>query len=90
MSIAIRMKNNYILIKELPQETKTKSGLYLPAQKWNRRAEVISVGKDSILKEGDEIIKTMGKGTEYTWDNEKFEVIHINHILAVVEDGTET
>ena len=89
MSIAIRMKNNYILTKEIPAETKTESGLFLPTPKYNRKAEVLSVGTNESIKPGDIIIKTIGKGTEYTYENEKYEILHINHILAKVEDATE-
>jgi len=89
MSIAIQMKNNYILTKEIPAETKTESGLFLPTPKYNRQAEVLSVGENDSVKPGDVIIKTIGKGTEYTFEKEKYEVLHINHILAVVEDATE-
>ena len=43
------------------------------------------------VKKGDKIVKTIGKGTEYTLDGDKFEILHINHVLAVIEeDGTET
>jgi len=89
MSIAIQMKNNYILTKEIPAETKTESGLFLPTPKYNRKAEVLSVGENESVKPGDIIIKTIGKGTEYTYENEKYEILHINHILAKVEDATE-
>ena len=89
MSIAIRMKNNYILTKEIPAETKTESGLFLPTPKYNRKAEVLSAGENESVKPGDIIIKTIGKCTEYTYENEKYEILHINHILAKVEDATE-
>ena len=89
MSIAIRMKNNYILTKEIPAETKTESGLFLPTPKYNRKAEVISAGINDSVKSGDKILKTIGKGTEYTYNNEKYEILHINHILAIIEDATE-
>jgi len=83
------MKNNYILTKEIPAETKTESGLFLPTSKYNRKAEVLSAGENESVKPGDIIIKTIGKGTEYTYENEKYEILHINHILAKVEDATE-
>ena len=83
------MKNNYILTKEIPAKTKTESGLFLPTPKYNRKAEVLSVGENDSVKPGDVIIKTIGKGTEYTYENEKYEILHINHILAKVEDATE-
>ena len=39
------------------------------------------------LKAGDVILKNMGKGTTLTLNDIEFEVIHINQIIAVVEDN---
>mgnify|MGYP001567394519 CR=1 FL=1 len=92
MSIAMKMKNSYILTQEvINTERKTDSGLILPDEKYNRIALVIEAADDLEVKKGDKIVKTIGKGTEYTLDGDKFEILHINHILAVIEeDGTET
>ena len=92
MSIAMKMKNSYILTQEIEQtERKTESGLIIPVEKYNRVALVIEAADDLEVKKGDKIIKTIGKGTEYTSDGNKFEIVHINHILAVIkEDATET
>jgi len=94
MSIAMKMKmkNNYILTQEVPQtERKTESGLIIPGEKYNRIALVLEVGGNLEVKKGNKIIKTIGKGTEYTLDGNKYEILHINSILAVIEeDGTET
>ena len=83
------MKNNYILTKEIPVKIKTSSGLILPTPKYNRKAKVLAVGENDTVKPGDVIIKTIGKGTEYTYENEKYEILHINHILAKLENATE-
>ena len=60
------MKNNYILTKEIPAETKTESGLFLPTPKYNRKAEVISAGINDSVKSGDKILKTIGLQSFWT------------------------
>lgn len=92
MLIAMKMKNNFILTQEVIQpEKRTEGGLIIPNEKYNRLALVIEVADGLEVKKGDKIVKTIGKGTEYTLDGDKFEILHINHILAVIEeDGTET
>jgi len=91
MSIAMKMKNKYVLVKELPQETVTSGGIIIPEEKYNRKAIVISASDDIDVKEGDTIIKTIGKGTMYTFGDEELEILHENHILAVIEEnGTKT
>ena len=84
------MKNNYILVEEIPQETVTSGGIIIPEEKYNRKAKVLRSDNDQV-KEGDMVIKTIGKGTEYTLNGKKVEILHLNHILAVIEEnGTET
>tara|TARA_R100001443_G_C3344474_1_gene175260 strand:+ start:65 stop:313 length:249 start_codon:yes stop_codon:yes gene_type:complete len=80
------MKNDYLLIQEIEQkETTTPSGLIIPPPKHNRKARVIETGSDQV-KQGDVILKNMGKGTNVTLNDVKFEVIHINQIFAVIEE----
>ncbi len=85
------MKNRYVLVKELPQETVTSGGIIIPEEKYNRKAIVISASDEVDVKKGDTIIKTLGKGTMYTFGDEELEILHENHILAVIEENaTET
>lgn len=88
----MKMKNDYILTQEIEQgERVTDSGLIIPEEKYNRKALVIEAAEGLEVKKGDKIIKTIGKGTEYILDGNKFEILHINHVLAVIEDNaTET
>ena len=82
------MKNNYLLIQEIEQEeTKTASGIIIPVEKHNRKAKVINAGDNKDLIAGDVILKNMGKGTMLTLNETEFEVIHINQIIAIVEDN---
>jgi len=84
----MKMKNDYLLIQEIEQqETKTDSGIIIPVEKHNRQAKIINAGDAEYLKAGDVILKNMGKGTMLTLNNTEFEVIHINQIIAVVEDN---
>ena len=88
MSIAMKMKNDYLLIQEIDQkETITPSGLIIPPPKHNRKARIIKVGNTEHVKEGDVILKNMGKGTNVTLNDTKFEVIHINQIFAIIEEN---
>ena len=84
----MKMKNDYLLIQEIEQqETKTESGIIIPVEKHNRQAKIINAGDAEYLKAGDVILKNMGKGTILTLNDTEFEVIHINQIIAVVEDN---
>ena len=82
------MKNDYLLIQEIKQkETTTASGIIIPAEKHNRKAKVINAGNAEHIKAGDVILKNMGKGTMVTLNDTEFEVIHINQIIALIEDN---
>lgn len=84
------MKNNYVLVKEIIEEKISEGGIILPTEKYNRKCIVIKSSSDTV-KEGDSIIKTIGKGTIFNINDEEYEVLHENHILAIIEeDGTET
>lgn len=85
------MKNNFVLTKEIIEKRVTESGIILPDEKWNRKCIAIKSDSEQI-KEGDTLIKTIGKGTVFKINGEEYEIIHENNILAVIteEDGTET
>jgi co-chaperonin GroES (HSP10) len=84
----MKMKNNYLLIQEIEQEeTKTASGIIIPVEKHNRKAKVINAGDNKDLIAGDVILKNMGKGTVVTLDGVEFEVLHINQIIAVLDNN---
>jgi len=81
----MKMKNNYVLIKEIKEQQFSKGGLLLPND-WNtkRKAVVIKVEENSQIKEGDIIIRELGHSTEIELNNETFEVIHLNNIMLVI------
>jgi co-chaperonin GroES (HSP10) len=79
----IKMKNNNVLVKELIEEQANVGGLILPKEKHNRKAIVIKSASDAV-QSGDIIIKTIGNGTSFKIDNEDYEILHEEHILATL------
>ena len=83
----MKMKNDYLLVQEIEQqEQQTSSGIIIPVEKYNRKATVINAGNAEHIKEGDIILKNMGKGTMITLDNIEYEIIHINQLIAILEE----
>lgn len=86
-NIPIEMKNGYILIQDIKYETITSSGLYVPDEQYNRFAKVLKVYEGSKLKEGDIIIKPIGRSTPLTIDGVKYDCIKEGFIFAkIVKD----
>ncbi len=85
MKKTMKMKNNYILIKEIEEPAFSKSGLILPRD-WNdkRKAKVINAPENDQVKEGDTILIELGKSTEILIDNETYQIIHLNNIMMVI------
>ncbi len=83
------MKNGYILIQDIKNETVTPSGLYIPDEQYNRFAKVLKVYEGSVLKEGDIIIKPIGKSTPIKIDGVKYDCIREGFVFAkLVNDET--
>lgn len=88
-NIPIELKNGYILIQDIKNETVTQSGLYIPDEQYNRFAKVLKVGEGSSLKEGDVIIKPIGRSTPVKIDGVKYDCIKEAFIFAkIVNDET--
>ena len=85
-NIPIELKNGYILIQDIQNETVTQSGLYVPDEQYNRFARVLKVCEGSTLKEGDIIIKPIGRSTPIKIDGVKYECIKEGFIFAKVVD----
>ena len=81
-NIPIEMKNGYILIQDVKNETITSSGLYIPDEQYNRFARVLKTYEGSILKEGDIIIKPLGRTTPLKIDGVKYDCIKEGFIFA--------
>lgn len=81
------MKNGYILIQDIKNETINSSGLYVPEEQYNRFARVLKVYDGSILKEGDVIVKPIGRSTPIKIDGVKYDCIKESFIFAkIVKD----
>ena len=86
-NIPIELKNGYILIQDIKNETVTKSGLYVPEEQYNRFAKVLKTYEGSTLKEGDVIVKPIGRTTPIKIDGVTYDCIKESFIFAkIVED----
>lgn len=82
--IPIEMKNGYILIQDIKNETITKSGLYVPDEKYNRFARVLKTYEGSILKEGDIILKPIGRTTPLKINNITYDCLKEGFVFAKI------
>lgn len=86
-NIPIELKNGYILIQDVKNETVTQSGIYIPNEQYNRFARVMKVYDGSSLKEGDIVIKPINRSTPVTIDGVKYDCIKEGFIFAkLIED----
>lgn len=81
-----------VLIKRLPSEERTASGIIIPdaAKERPQRGTVLSAGpgKGEIkmtVKEGDTVLFAKYAGTEFKVDGEELVIMRQDDILAVVE-----
>ena len=86
-NIPIELKNGYILIQDVKNETITQSGIYIPNEQYNRFARVMKSYEGSSLKEGDIVIKPIGRSTPIKIDGVKYDCIKEGFIFAkLIED----
>lgn len=78
------MKNGYILIQDIKNENITQSGLYVPDEQYNRFARVLKTYEGSTLKEGDVILKPIGRTTPIKIDGIKYDCIKEAFIFAKI------
>lgn len=83
-NIPIEMKNGYILIQDIKNENITQSGLYVPDEQYNRFARVLKTYEGSTLKEGDVILKPIGRTTPIKIDGIKYDCIKEAFIFAKI------
>ena len=85
-----------IVVKEIKEEQKTESGLFLPSSSSEKPsiAEVIEVGEggkvdgneiEIKVKKGDKVLFSKYAGSEYKIENETYIVIKQSDILAIIE-----
>ena len=83
----MEMKNNYLLVQEIEQQERTTaSGIIMSTEKYNRKVKIINPGNNKDLKEGDVVLKNMGKGTMVKLDNVEHELIHITDLIAILTE----
>lgn len=80
--IPIEMKNGYILIQDIKNETVTKNNIYIPDETYNRFSRVLKTFDGSVLKEGDIIIKPIGKTTPIKINNVYYDCIREGFVFA--------
>ena len=81
-NIPIEMKNGYILIKDIKNETI--SGVYIPDERYNRYARVLKTNKNSILNVGDVIIKPIGRTTPIKINGETYDCLKEGFVFAKI------
>lgn len=81
--IPIEMKNGYILIEDIKNET-TKSGIIIPDENYNRYARVLKTYDGSVLKEGDVIIKPIGRTTPIKINGVIYDCLREGFVFAKV------
>ena len=92
----IRPLGERVIVRALPQEEKTKSGLYLPdtAKEKPQQGEVMAVGNGKVtedgktvpmnVKAGDKVLYGKYSGTEVKLDGEEYLIIKESEILAIL------
>jgi co-chaperonin GroES (HSP10) len=81
--IPICLKNGYILIQDIKNET-TSSGIIIPDETYNRFARVLKTYEGSILKSGDIIIKPIGRTTPVKINDITYDCIKEGFVFAKV------
>ena len=81
-NIPIELKNGYILIQDVKNETVTQSGIYIPDEQYNRFARVMKSYEGSMLKEGDIVIKPINTDTPLKIDGVVYRAIKESLIFA--------
>ena len=80
--LPIEMKNGYILIDDIKNEIN--SGIDMPDVEHNRFSRVIKTYEGSILKEGDIIIKPIGRTTPIKLNDKVYHCIREGFIFAKI------
>ncbi|MHB1404258.1 MAG: co-chaperone GroES [Desulfitobacteriaceae bacterium] len=91
----IKPLGDRVVIKALPMEEKTKSGIIMPdtAKEKPQEGEVVAVGPGKIekgeraaldVKAGDRVIYSKYAGTEVKYDGQEYLILKESDILAIV------
>jgi chaperonin GroES len=86
-----------VVLKPLPKEEQTKSGIFLPdtAKEKPQEGQIVSVGPGRLddkgvrhsldVKEGQRVLYAKYAGTEFKLDGEEYLILSEKDILAIVE-----
>lgn len=98
MPIPIKPLGDRVLVKELPKEAMTSSGIIIPdtAKEASQEAEVVAVGPgkqdkseiipiDKSIKIGAKVLISKYGGDEFKFKGEEYKLVGVNDILAVIE-----
>lgn len=92
----LRPLGERVIVRALPQEERTKSGIYLPdtAKEKPQQGEVVAVGNGKVtddgktipmnVKTGDKVLYGKYSGTEVKLEGEEFLIIKESEILAIL------
>jgi len=92
----LRPLGERVIVRALPQEERTKSGIYLPdtAKEKPQQGEVMAVGNGKVtddgktipmsVKAGDKVLYGKYSGTEVKIEGEEFLIIKESEILAIL------
>ncbi|MBT9587636.1 co-chaperone GroES [bacterium] len=92
----LRPLGERVIVRALPQEERTKSGIYLPdtAKEKPQQGEVMAVGNGKVtddgktiamnVKTGDKVLYGKYSGTEVKIEGEEFLIIKESEILAIL------
>ncbi len=87
--MTIKPLGERVVLKRVEAEEKTASGIVLPgkAKEQPLLADVVEVAKSDnmTVKVGDRVIFKQYSGTDIELDNQKYTVIDLENILAIVE-----
>ncbi len=92
MAELIQPLGSRVLVRVLPEESVTKSGLYLPdtAKEKPQRGEVVAVGDDSEaikVAVGDRVLFPKYTGTELRLDGTDYLLIDAAELLAILREA---
>ncbi len=99
MAMKLRPLSDRVVVKPLPREEVTKSGIVLPdtAKEKPQEGEVIAAGPGRLdegerqpmdVKVGDRVLYAKYAGTEFKLEDDELLILSEKDILAVLENGS--
>jgi chaperonin GroES len=98
MALKLRPLSDRVVVKPLPREEVTKSGIVLPdtVKEKPQEGEIIAAGPGRLddgerqpmdVKVGDKVLYAKYAGTEFKLDDDEVLILSEKDILAVLENG---